>query len=69
MRRAKEREEYTAKRAEQAVVKAARSLADLSERKAAEPERGRGWRGTTRHTHTVELARDETARLRGFTTD
>ena len=52
-------------------MKAARALADLTERKAAEPhrERGRGWRATTPHTKSVELARDETARLREITTD
>ena len=71
MRRAKQRAEYNAKRAERAVVKAARSLADHNERNAAElrRERGRGWRATTPHTMSVELARDETARLRRFTTE
>jgi hypothetical protein len=39
-------------------------------RNVAEPERERGcgWRATTAHTNCVELARDETARLRRFTT-
>jgi hypothetical protein len=70
MSRAKEREPSIAKRAERAVAKAARSLAEANERKAAKAERKRrrDWSRTTRHANSVELARDEAARLRGFTT-
>lgn len=68
---ANERETSIAKRAERAAVKAARPLAEANERKAAKAERKRrrDWSRTTRHANRVALARDEAARLRGFTTD
>jgi hypothetical protein len=67
---AEERDACSAKRAARSVANAARSLAQGNERKGtmAERKRARDERRAPDHLNGVELARDEAARLRGFTT-
>jgi hypothetical protein len=70
MSRANERDASSAKPAARSVAKAARSLAEGNERKGtmAERKRPRRQRRAPDHLNGVERARDEAARLRGFTT-